>query len=108
METTKGVMLKVLRWKKPSILAEPIDKVLEELRVQDPESREYDTALGHLERLVRLEESKRSSRVSPDTMAIVLGGLAQVLVIVMYEQRHVFGSRGLGFILKPKAPKLGP
>jgi hypothetical protein len=100
--------LTVLRWKKPSILDEPIDKVLEEMRQHDPEDKEYSTALGHLERLVRLQESKKSSRVSPDTLVIVMGGLLQVLVIVAYEQRHVFASRGLGFILKPKAPKLGP
>lgn len=97
-----------LRWKKPSILQEPIDALLEELRQHDPETKEYNTALGQLERLMKLEGDKKSKRVSPDTLAIGAFGIAQVLIVVMYEQRHVFSQKVLGFILKPKGPKLGP
>lgn len=108
METTKGVMLRILRWKKTSNLEGPIDALLEEMRVHDPEDKEYGVAVSYLERLTKLENEKKARKVSPDTIAIVLGGIAQVLVIVAYEQRHIFGSKGLGFILKPKGPKLGP
>jgi hypothetical protein len=102
METTRGVTLKVLRWKKPSILDEPIDNILEEMRMHDPETKEYETALRHLERLIKLDRDKKSTKVSPDTIALVIGNLLGILVIVAYEQKHIMGSKGLGFILKPK------
>jgi hypothetical protein len=87
--------------KKESILEEPINKVLVEMSTSDPDSEEYSALLGNLERLVRLKDEK-SSRVSPDTMAIVAGNLLGILIIVAYEQKHVMVSRAVGFIMKTR------
>lgn len=90
--------------KKPSILDEPIEKVLTGMNTYDPSDPEYQVLMDHLERLTRLKEVENSRfRVTPDTMAIVAGNLMGILIIVAYEQRHVMVSKGLGFILKPRS-----
>ena len=93
-------MLRNFFKKKESILEEPINKVLVEMSTSDPDSEEYSALLGNLERLVRLKDEK-SSRVSPDTMAIV-GNLLGILIIVAYGQKHVMVSRAVGFIMKTR------
>jgi len=71
-----------------------------------PMEEEYIKLLGYMERLDALSRQKKSllSRVSPDTMAIVLGNLAVVALIIMYEQKHVMSKNGLGMLLKTKTP----
>lgn len=81
----------------------PIYKVLGMLDKYDPDNEFYPTLIDHLERLERLrEQEKLRRRVSPDTMAIVVGNLFGILIIVAYEQKHVMVSKGLGHILKPR------
>lgn len=88
--------------KRISPLDAPIKAVLDEMKTFGPDSPEYPKLVAHLESLTRLKAEERHSRVSADTLAIVLGNLAGILVIVAYEQRHVMASKGMGFILKPK------
>lgn len=89
--------------KNDSILDEPIASVLREMEMTGPDTDEFPALLSYLERLSRLKTEKRQSRVSPDTIAIVVGNLVGILIIVAYEQKHVMVSKGLGFILKPKS-----
>jgi hypothetical protein len=86
-------------FRRQSKLDEPIDRVLDDMKVFDPDSPEYEKLLGHLERLkkLRLEES---ALPSGDTWAIVLGNLAGILTIVAYEQNHVMVSKALGMLLR--------
>ena len=72
-----------------------------EMNKSAPNSEQYSNALTSLERLMKLKESKKT-HISPDTIALVLGNLLGILIIVAYEQKHVMGSKGLGFVLKPK------
>jgi hypothetical protein len=65
-----------------------------------PSSAKYGELLTRLERLYELRNKKR--RVSPDTIWQVAGSLGAVLIIVAYEQRHVFVSRAQAFIPKIK------
>lgn len=103
MEATEGGKLRRIGKDKPSILDDPIAKVLGEMKAYDPDSDEYKSAIAHLERLMRLKaEEGHNSRISPDTLAIVAGNLLGILIIVIYEQRHVMVSKGLGMILRPK------
>lgn len=83
-------------------LKQPIDRVLRDMESYGPDSPEYPNLLTSLERLVQLRRGNAGNRVSPDTMATVMGNLLGILVIVAYEQKHVMSSKGLGFILKPK------
>lgn len=88
--------------KRESILDEPIAKVLTEMNTFSPETKEYQAAIDHLDRLMRMKAEERNRRISWDTVAIVAGGFLQVLVIVAYEQKHVMTSKGLGFVIKAK------
>jgi hypothetical protein len=87
---------------RPSILDEPIEKVLTDMNTYGPDSPEYPKLMEHLERLVRLKAEDARSGISWDTMAIVAGNLLGILIIVAYEQKHVMVSKGLGFVLRTK------
>lgn len=79
----------------------PIEAVLNEMQLYGPDTEEFTKNLGHLERLYRLKgENNPKDRLSRDTMAIVLGNLAGILIVVAYEQRHVMTSKAFGFTLK--------
>lgn len=84
--------------KDPTILDGPIERVLSEMETYGPDSEEYPSYLSYLERLFRLKTETRRERISRDTLALVAGNLAGILIIVIYEQKHVMASKGLSFI----------
>ncbi len=88
-----------------SIYDELIETLLTEMRTYGPDSEEYSTMMRHLKDLIALKTIERSKPVSQDTMAIVIGNLAGILIIVAYEQKHVMTSKGLSFI-KPREPHI--
>ena len=89
--------------KQQSKLDEPIDAVLNSMQIYGPESTEYDELIGRLDRLTKMQSEERSSRVSPDTMAIVAGNILGILIIVAYEQKHVMVSKAVGMLLRSKS-----
>jgi hypothetical protein len=91
-----------MNWKvwnnEPNVLDEPIEKVLEELRVHDPNTKEFAANLTYLERLTELKaETRRKMRISPDTLVTTGGTLLGILLIIAYEQKHAMVSKGFGF-----------
>lgn len=95
-------MFEIFKKEQKSIVDEPIEKVLDEMNVYGPDSEEYERMLGYLERLNQVKANEPKHRISPDTMAIVLGNLIGIMIIVIYEQKHVLVSKGVNFVLKPK------
>jgi hypothetical protein len=93
----------MLRRNKTSMLDEPIDKILEELRQHDPDDEEFEKSLSYLERLMILKGDTKERRISWDTIALGAFGLVQILAMMAYEQRHVMNQKVLGFVMKPKA-----
>lgn len=85
----------------PDKLDITIQALLADMEGEIPSSAKYGELLTRLERLYALRD-KSKKRVSPDTIWLVAGNLAGILVIVAYEQRHVFVSRAQAFLLKPK------
>ena len=75
-----------------------IDKQLDILisRARTPE--EISEMLDLMER--RDELRKKKVHVSPDTIAIIAGNLAGILLILNYEQFNVVSSKALGFVIK--------
>lgn len=85
---------------------EPLDEILDdalaqlkEIKVSDPN---YPAIMGHVHDLYKLKEQNAPKRVSPDTIAMVVGNLAGVALIVFHEQAHVVSTKALGFVLKTK------
>lgn len=80
-----------------------IDAVREEMHHVGVNSDEYSTLLSYLERLYKVKEEQRPAPLSRDTMALVAGNLAGILLIIAYEQKHVITSKGFNQIIRPRA-----
>jgi hypothetical protein len=86
--------------RKPNMFAANERALLREMSEYGPGTPEYDKAMEYLERLSTVQTNNRAPRVSGDTVAIVLGNLAGILIIVMYEQKHVLSTKAFGFGMK--------
>lgn len=84
----------------PTGLEKAIDQVLLDMHGLMSDSKEYAAMATQLQKLYNLKALDKPSRVSPDTLAIIAGNLAGILVIVVYERTHVVTSKALSFILK--------
>lgn len=83
-------------------LQKEIDALLASMLDDDKGSKEYLTKVDQLVKLYSLKEDTSKKRVSPDTLAIVLGNIAGIFVIVAAEKQSVITSKALSFILKAR------
>ncbi len=79
-----------------------INRLLNDMAIQERSSKEYQVMTDQLVKLYALKPKKPETRVSPDTLALVLGNLAGILVLVSHEKAHVVTSKALSFILKAR------
>lgn len=78
-----------------------INRVLDEMDEYGPTSPEYPKLVANLKELNTLKDNQKSSRrVSPDTLAQVLGTFAGIGLIVSYEHVHVVTSKAIGLLKK--------
>lgn len=89
------------RFRKPSPLDATIAEILTDMQGFNAESPEYERLLARVERLSKLKAETRFWRVSPDTLAIVLGNILGILIVVGYERGHVMTTRAKEYVLKP-------
>jgi len=78
-----------------------IDKLLVELDTYSPDSPEFNDAFKKLKKLYALR-SKDKQRIDPNTLLTGAFHILGIVAIVAYEQKHVFTSKGLGFVPKLK------
>jgi hypothetical protein len=78
------------------------DKLLDELTNYDPQDKEYQAILESLKAIIELElrTNKWLSKVDANTFALIVCNLLGILIIVAYEQKHVFASKASGFLAK--------
>lgn len=88
--------------KEPTGIDAIIARVLLEMEMYGPESEDYDKLLTYLERLEKVRRESARPMVSADTAAIVGGNLLGILIIVMYEQKHVMVSKAVSFVMKAR------
>lgn len=82
---------------------ELIDAANSALFGMDVDSEEYSKTLDQIERLHKLaSREKEGRRVSPDTLALVLGNLVGIIIILNFEKVNVIGTKAIGMIVKPK------
>lgn len=90
--------------RKPQTETTELDKAitaaLKQLDYVPAYSDEYSKIVNQITALQALKTENRPQRVSPDTMAIVLGNLAGIVVIVGYEKANVVTSKALSFVMK--------
>jgi len=66
-------------------------------------SDEYSATLKAIKKLTKLRTAnKPTPKVSPDTLAIIAGNLAGILIIVGYEKHNIITTKATSFITKLK------
>ena len=99
----KGNIVKNLRiTTKPDALQTAIDEALAQLKGIEVNSIEYNDKMKTITELYKLQEKNTPKRVSPDTVAIVVGNLAGIVLILGYERAHVVTSKALSFVIKAR------
>lgn len=86
----------------PTHLDEVITKVLAQMSETNSGTPEFAAMADQLTKLYKLKEIESPSRVSPDTLAVVAGNLAGILMILNFERVHIVTSKAIGFVLKPR------
>lgn len=81
-------------------LEKAIDTVLSEMATLSSDSEDYAKMVDQLTKLYSLKEIDQPKRISPDTLAIVLGHVVGILMIVGHERTHVVTSKAMQFVLK--------
>ncbi len=81
-------------------LEEAIDKVLTEMKTFSAEDDDYAKMTVQLETLYKLKEIDKPERVSRDTLALIAGNIAGIILIVGYERANIVTSKALSLLLK--------
>lgn len=81
-------------------LEKEIDTLLDRMNKMDPTSDDYAKLVKHLDILAQAKAKEKSTCVSPDTIAIIVGNLVGILLIIGYEKANVISSKALGFVLR--------
>lgn len=68
-----------------------IERCVSDMESHNTDSEEYQNLLTRLERLSKLKQKREP--INYDTLITVAGHLAGVLLIIMYEQKHVMTSK---------------
>ena len=74
-----------------------INDIVENIMVQ-PLPRDTEGNLHLLRELEDLRAKRPTKRLDPNTMLVVGGNLAGLMIVVMYEQRHVLTSSTMKFL----------
>ena len=81
------------------LLDKEIERLLSEIKTINPLDDEYPKMLDQLSKLYKLKPEKPKP-VSNDTLAIIAGNVACVVLIVGYERANLVTSKALGFVMK--------
>jgi hypothetical protein len=87
--------------KSDMLLESEIESVLRHLSVTAVDAAEYPTILRHLERLYEMKGHK-PDRVKKDTMALIAGNLAGIMLILKHEKLDIITSKALNFVIKAR------
>lgn len=71
---------------------------MDEIGVDD---EDYPKMVEILDSLYSLKAKKRREPVSRNTIALICGNLAGIIVIVAYERTHANTSKGYGQLIRP-------
>jgi len=87
---------------KDNLLDKEIDRVLGDMAYHKPTSEEYEALLELLAQLRALKDTDNVRKpVSWDALITAGASLLGILLIVAYEQKHVWTSKATGHLLKP-------
>jgi hypothetical protein len=97
----KEFMIGLREPKKETVkLQKAINRLLDDLATYEPESTEYKNALQAYERIMKLQAETSKKGVTPDTIITALAYLGGILIVVVYEEKHVMRSVATSFFPK--------
>ena len=81
-------------------LTRAIEKLFEELDEFSGTDDEYETLSDRLTKLYAIKEKTPTDRVSKETLALIAGNLAGIMIIVLFERSNVITTKAKDFMLK--------
>lgn len=94
-------MLKIFTKKdKQTKLEKEIDAVIRQMSALSADSEKYTAMAENLERLYKAKSYDSTSRISPDTVAVIAGNLLGIMLILGYEKTNIVTSKAMGFVLR--------
>lgn len=94
-------MFKREKTREVEILEIAIENAFSELQGLSVETEEHAAATDELTKLMKFKEELTSkNRVSAETLAMIGGNLAGILLILNFERAGVVASKALGFVSK--------
>jgi hypothetical protein len=86
-----------------SVLDPVIEEVISEMKGFEANQEEYTQMAYNLKVLMEAKAAEpRKEKVSPNTVAVIIGGIVQIAMIVIFERTGVLTSKSLPFVLKPR------
>ena len=76
---------------------------LEELEKLTADSDEYQKIMRHVETLTELINSEKSEKLSPNTLAIILGNISIAGLVLWFERDNVMTTKLFPFLTKDKS-----
>lgn len=93
----------MFHWKtseKKTGLEQARDQALLELNNFTTEEPEYEKIIKHVKILSKLIAAEKHERLSPNTVAIIIGNAFIGLAVISYESRNVMTTKVLSFMQK--------
>ena len=78
------------------------DEAIAELRVLTAEDPAYAKIMAHVQTLSNLILAEKPERLSPNTLAVVLGNAGIAVLVVGYEHGNVITTKVQSFLSKAK------
>ena len=100
--------MRLNRKKEDHYLDSVIERLTAYLETCEPGTDEYRAIANELERMAKIKSTDEppADRVSRNTLAIIAGNLVGILLIVAYEQHHVWTSKATSTLMRPKHPEI--
>ena len=81
-------------------LEKAIEKVLFEMDEYTSDMDEYARMVDQLEKLYKLKDIDKPTRVSADTVAMITANLVGIAMIIGYERANILTSKALSVLFK--------
>ena len=88
--------------KAPNPFEEEIKRLLLEMKNFKGSEQDYTEMVKNLEVLTKALVNTKSNTLKLDTILLVAGNLAGILLVLHYENLHVVTSKAFSMLLKPK------
>jgi hypothetical protein len=84
------------------LLEDALASAYRELNRHSVYTEEYAKTLDQIVKLHSMKKEEKTSSVSKDTVALIVGNLLGILMIIKHENVNVITSKAMNLVLKPR------